>query len=341
MPDKRKSSRVTLGDVAKAAGVSPITVSRALRNPDMVSAELRERVMSFVEQMGYVPDIAAQALASRRSQLIAVLVPAMTNYVFSEVMNGIEARVRPTDFRLLYANSHFDPCEEARHLKLFLGQRPIGVIIAGVDGPQDNSALLSRMGCPVVQIQEIRETALDMAIGFSHFDAAAAATHHLVECGYRRIALLGGNLGVRGERRLLGYRSELERHGIFDPALVRGSAVFEGVGAGAELFRDLLERVPDVDAVLCQTDDLALGVLFECQRQGRRVPDDIGVCGFNDLEFAQGCVPPLTTVQVPRYDMGYRAADMVIAARSGARPESRVDVGFQIMVRGSTKKRPT
>lgn len=335
------NSRVTLNDVAEAAGVSSITVSRALRNPDIVSESLREKIIAIVEDMGYVPDFAARALASQNSGVIAVLVPSMSNYVFPAAMAGIEARVSSTDLRIHYANSHFSEEEEVRQLKLFLGQRPAGVIIAGVGDGIRGHSLLQRVHCPVVQALDRTQPPLDMAVGIDNFAAAASAARHVVEEGYRNIAILGAAFDIAGQRRRQGFQSVLEQHGLFDRALISCDVTSYDIQVGAQLLGRLLDSGRPIDAVLCQSDELALGALFECQRRGIRVPEEFGICGFYDLEFAGTCPPGLTTVRLPLHEIGRLAADMVIRAQTGDRQVSTmVDVGFELVVRGSTKRRP-
>ena len=331
--------RVTLANVAEIAGVSAITVSRALRNPEIVSQEVRERILKVVDEIGYVPDMAARSLASRDSGLITVLVPSMTSYIFSDVMRGIEARVGEDDFSLHYANSMLNQDEEARHLKHIAGLRPVGLLIANVPGEKDNSEHMRRLGCPVVQVQDISSEPFDMAIGVDHSKAAAVATRHLLDCGYKRIGVLGRFFGVRGERRHVAYRQEMENAGAYDADLIQATPAPFTVQSGSMLMTELLDRVGSVDAVICQSDELALGALFECQRRGIRVPEEMGICGFNDLEFASVSVPPLTTVRVPRFDVGYQAADMLLKAYYGrySGPAKR-ELDCELMVRGSTAK---
>ncbi|MGV8936262.1 MAG: LacI family DNA-binding transcriptional regulator [Allorhizobium sp.] len=335
---RNRQERVTLLDVATAAGVSSITVSRALRQPEKVSQGLRESIIKLVDEMGYVPDFAARALASENNGIIGVLVPALANYVFLGAMRGIEDRVRATDFRIQYANTHFDPGEEIHQLKLFLGQNPAGLVIAGVETHQDVWGLLKRAACPVVQIMDTGDAPVHMAVGINHKAAAITATRHLIDRGYRRIGLLGGSVDIRGERRLQGYRTVMEENGLFDPALVIAADGQTSVAFGCHLLARLLNTVPDADAVFCHNDDVALGALFECQRRGIRVPEDFGICGFNDLDFASVAYPALTSVRVPRYDIGYRAVDMIMrAAAKEWVPTTAVDLGYQFMERQTTR----
>jgi LacI family gluconate utilization system Gnt-I transcriptional repressor len=184
---------------------------------------------------------------------------------------------------------------------------------------------------------EIGDSPVDMMVGFSHYDAAAAAISHILEQGYRRIGFLGARMDPRVQRRFEGYRDAMKAASLFDPNLIVTTSVPTTVTLGGTLFADLLARTSDIDAVFCVNDDLALGVLFECQRRQMSVPGDLAIVGFNDLEFTASAVPSLTSVRTNRYEMGRHAVTMVIDAIEGRRPrEAVLNLGFQLMVRESS-----
>lgn len=336
---RQRQDKVTLSDVAQRAGVSAITVSRALRDPEKVSPPLRDAILKVVEEMGYVPDLAARALASKNSGLVGVLSPGLTSHAFLALIRGIEDRVRPSDLRIQYASADSDSEDQLRQLRFFMSQNPAGLIHVGQIGDPAIDDLLSHAPCPVVEIMDISRQPTDMAIGIDHRLAAETATRHLLAKGYKRIAMLGGAWDFRARRRQDGFQAVLEEAGLFDPALVLSIDSSTSVGLGCHLLDRLRNEFPDADAAFCHNDDIALGVLFECQRRGLRVPDDFGICGFNDLEYAGFAFPGITSVRVPRYEIGYRAVDMIIrASGSGAYPAKVVDLGFQLVPRGSTAR---
>ncbi|MCZ8158285.1 MAG: LacI family DNA-binding transcriptional regulator [Rhizobiaceae bacterium] len=336
---RQRQDKVTLSDVAQKAGVSAITVSRALREPDKVSPQLRDAILKVVEEMGYVPDLAARALASKNSGLVGVLSPGLTTHAFLALIRGIEDRVRPSDLRIQYASSDSDTEDQLRQLRFFMSQNPAGLIHVGQTGDPAIEDLLRRAPCPVVEIMDISRQPTDMAIGIDHRLAAETATRHLIEKGYRRIAMLGGAWDLRARRRLEGFKAVLEAAGLFDPALVLSVDSSSSVGLGSHLLDRLVTEAPDADAAFCHNDDVALGALFECQRRGLAVPTDFGICGFNDLEYAGFAFPSITSIRVPRYEIGYRAVDMIIrASGSGTYPAKIVDLGYQLVARGSTAR---
>jgi LacI family gluconate utilization system Gnt-I transcriptional repressor len=336
---RRNSGRPTITDVARLAGVAAITVSRALRDPSLVSAELRRQIEAAVAELGYEPNVNARALASSRADVIAVLVPSLTNIVFADFISGVYKALRGNRLQIQIGNTHYSPREEERLVAMFLGQRPSGLIVSGIDQSKATLKLLQTAGCPVVQVMEYDDEPVDMLVGFSHFEGGKAATRHLVEAGYSRIGFIGARMDPRSQRRLAGYRLALEEAGIFDPALIVTTPTPSSVPLGGELLCQAMAKTPALDAVFCNNDDLALGVLFEAQRQAIRVPQALGICGFNDLDLMGVAHPRLTSVRTPRFETGHRAVQMVLRRLQGGAEEQRcVDLGFQLQVRDSTMR---
>jgi len=337
---RRSGGRPTIADVARRAGVGAITVSRMLREPERVSADLRPLIASAIEELGYVPDRNARALASASADVIAVLVPSLTNNVFAEVIRGIYDGLGER-LQIHIGNTHYSGLEEERLLRVFLGQRPSALIVSGIDQTPASRTMLEASGCPVVQIMETGPDPVDMLVGFSHHEGGRAITRHLVDAGYRRIGFIGARMDPRSQRRLAGYRSVVEEAGLYDPRLVNTTPKPSSVSLGRELLRDALARAPDLDAVFCNNDDLALGVLFECSRAALKVPEILGIAGFNDLDMMEVAFPSLTSVRTHRYEIGRRAVEMAIAAISGNPPAKKiVDVGFELKPRESTSRKP-
>lgn len=341
-PRRNNRTRVRLSDVAAKVGVSPITISRALRHPEKVSPELRQQILRVIDEMGYVPDLAARALASRHSGVVSILAPDVNDHLFIDVMRGIEARMRDTGLLTQYANTFYaaDYSAEQHQQQILsvLGQNPAGIIMVGPERLSEMGGLFAKISCPVTFILDQSQKPDRMAVAVNHEEAGAAATRFLFAKGYRRIGLIGGSLDTRQQQRAKGYERALREEGIFDPSLLCLEPEQTTVGLGCRLFGELMARAPDMDAVFCQNDDLALGVLFECQRLGIRVPEDLGICGVNDLDFAAFTHPPLTTISVPRYDLGFQAADMLVRAiESGESLDGRMQLDFTLVERETTR----
>jgi LacI family transcriptional regulator, gluconate utilization system Gnt-I transcriptional repressor len=334
---RSKPDNIRLTEVAKLAGVSPITASRFFRHPEALSIGKRVRVESAAKELGYVPNLAARALASQRTEVIGVLIPSFTNNVFSDVLRGIYDAFEGSRYSIQLANTRYSLLQEERLLQLFLAQKPAGMIVTGIDQTPQSRSILEAVDCPIVQIMEIGPDPIDMMIGFSHADACHAGISHLLEQGYRRIGFLGARMDPRVQRRLAGYQAAMKAASLLDPHLIVTTPVPTSVTLGGTLFADLLARAPDTEAVLCANDDIALGALFECQRRHIAVPEQMAIVGFNDLEFMASSVPTLTSVRTNRYEMGRNAATMVIETLEGRPPEQRiVDLGFTVMERQSS-----
>jgi LacI family gluconate utilization system Gnt-I transcriptional repressor len=337
---RTKFGEARLAEVAKLAGVSPITASRFFRNPEALSASKRERVASAAKELGYVPNLAARALASQRTEVIGVLIPSLTNNVFSDVLRGIYDASEGSRYSIQLANTRYSILQEEKLLRLFQAQKPAGLIVTGIDQTAESRSVMDAMNCPIAQIMEIGPEPVDMMVGFSHYDAAFAAVSHLLAQRFRRIGFLGAQMDPRVQRRFGGYRDAMKAASLFDPRLIVTTPVPTSVTLGGTLLADLLSRAPDSDAVFCGNDDLALGVLFECQRRHISVPEDMAIVGFNDLEFMASAVPSLTSVRTNRYEMGRSAVTMVTAAIDGNRPpEPVIDLGFELMIRQSSSAR--
>ncbi|NOZ32989.1 MAG: LacI family DNA-binding transcriptional regulator [Alphaproteobacteria bacterium] len=334
MSDYRK---ITLSDVATRVGVSAITVSRALRSPEKVSVVVREKIFAAVEDLGYVPDAAARALASSRTNVIGVLIPSVTNNVFSDVLKGIYTGIENTPFDLQLGNTRYSVLSEEQLLRVFLSQRSAGLVVTGTDQSGAARALLASAPCPVVQIMETDNEPVDMVVGFSHYQAGQAATEHLLAQGYKKPAFIGARMDPRTQRRFRAFADTAKKAGAFDPARVATTPAPSTVTLGGQLFGDLLATAPDTDAVFCNNDDIALGVMFEAQRRRISIPESLGICGFNDLEMMAVAEPPITSVRTPRFEMGQRAIAMLIEAIGGTPPaRPLVDIGFQLLRRRST-----
>ena len=341
MPRKgRKLGPIRLTEVAKLAGVSPITASRFFRNPEALSVSKRERVESAARELGYVPNLAARALASQRTEVIGVLIPSLTNNVFNDVLRGIYDASEGSRYTIQFVNTRYSILQEEKLLRLFQAQKPAGLIVTGINQTGESRTVMEAMNCPIVQIMEVGPDPVDMMVGFSHYDAAFAAISHLVSQGRRRIGFLGARMDPRVQRRLDGYRDAMKAASIFDPNLILTTPTPTAMTLGGTLLADLLAKAPDLDAVFCINDDLALGVLFECQRRGVPVPEKLAIIGFNDMEFMASSVPSLSSVRTNRYEMGRDAVTMLIDAVEGRRPEKPVvDLGFELMIRESSAAR--
>ncbi|WP_045858246.1 LacI family DNA-binding transcriptional regulator [Teredinibacter purpureus] len=332
-----------MSDVAELAGVSAITVSRVINRPEKVSAVVKQKVFSAIDSLGYIPNHSASALASSRSGVIGVVIPSLSNSVFNDVLKGIYEVTGPTGYHVVLADSHYSPLEEERMVRTLLGQSPEAMIITGGNQTELTRNMLLGAGIPIVQIMESVDEPIDMNVGFSHREAAFEVVSKIVAAGYTKLGFLGARMDSRAQQRLQGYRNAMEAQGLFNDDWVMTTPRPSSIAMGGELFTSLMAKSEgECNAVFCVNDDLALGTLFECQRMYISVPDKMAICGFNDIEASALVNPPLSSVRVPRYDMGVTAAQMALRVlsdddNSAAEQHNKiVDSGYQIMMREST-----
>jgi LacI family gluconate utilization system Gnt-I transcriptional repressor len=330
-------AKPTLIDVAQEAGVSAITVSRALRTPEKVSDSKLKKVNDAVKKLGYLPNLSASTLASSQTNSVVVMIPSVSNHVFVNVLRGIELAFKDTKLTIQIGNTGYDPLEEERMLRSALNPAPAGVILTGFEQTEIAQELLKNISAPIVQIMDVDHEPIEIGIGFSHEAASRSATKHLIAAGYKHIGFVGAQMDPRSQKRLAGYRAAIRQSEQGDERIATTNEPSD-VKMGSVLFSKLVSSYPTCDAVVCNNDDLALGVLFECQRRGIRVPEDFGICGFNDLGVTSQTVPSITSVATPLFQIGYEAGKAILAKQDGV-SDTNIDLGFEIVSRESTLSR--
>lgn len=336
-PRSRATGRITLADVAQAAGVSPITVSRALRGERAVDPELVVRVQAAVAKLGYVPNPAARALASGTSSHVAVLIPMLSNALFVDLLEAIQRTLRQAGYQTLIGVTHYDQTEEETLLREQLLHRPAGLLVTGRERSEATRQLIAQSGIPCVHLMDASGAAGEYCVGFSQADAGQELTRHLLARGHKRIAFAAAQLDPRTLQRLDGWRRALQAQGLYDPALEWLNPAPSSISLGGRMFEQIMGQQPAIDAIFFCNDDLAQGALLAALRMGIAVPERVAIAGFNDLTGSDQMLPPLTTVRTPRSEIGSAAAQMLLALMRGeavARPQ--VDVGYDVVVRGST-----
>jgi LacI family gluconate utilization system Gnt-I transcriptional repressor len=325
-------------DVERLAGVSVITVSRVLREPHKVADDTRSRVMSAIEQTGYVPNLVARSLKSQRSGFIAAVIPSVTHSIVAEVTRGMSEVLREQKLHLLLGDSGFSPHEEEELVSSFLARRPDAIYLTGTTHSSGTRRMLEAARIPVVETGNLTDAPIDMLVGYSNFEAARAMTLAMANRGRRKIGYIGqiGREYIdRVQDRHRGYEAALRSKRLpYGDLQIETELSFRG---GADGLAHLLDQASGVDAVFCTSDVIAVGVIFEAQRRGIAIPRTLAVAGMDDQEVARECVPALTTVHMPRYEMGRRAAEMLCQRLEGLSVKKRVvDLGFEIVVRDTT-----
>ncbi|MGK9237241.1 LacI family DNA-binding transcriptional regulator [Inquilinus limosus] len=346
----KRSLRPTMRDVARLAGVSPMTVSRVQAGSSRVAPETRDRIRRAIEQLGYVDDKVAAALSSRRTGFIATLVPTITNSNFADTAHALSEVLRRTGYQLLIGYTLYRMSEEEALVRTMLERRPEAIVLAGMNHTEAACAMLRSAGIPVIEIWDCGAAdPIDRAVGFSNIEAGRAAARHLIALGHRRIggigpAVDGDSRDFRGGARLTGFAEALREAGLPTDAMVHRGQVPLSFAGGAAAMAQLLDTAGPIDAVFAVSDLAAVGALMECHRRGIAVPGQVSILGFGDFEIGAQCVPALSTVRIDAAGIGHRVGELllrILAPEDDAPAPPRViDVGFEIVERGSTARRP-
>jgi len=329
---RRGSGAITLRDVAKLAGVAPITASRVLNTPEQVSVDVRQKVLDAVQRTGYVPNRMAGGLASSRSRLIAAVVPSTVMSVFMPTIEALNDTLFDAGYQLMLGQSGYSASREESLLEAIIGRRPDGIFLTGILHPGLGRTRLMASGIPVVETWDLTPTPIDMLVGFSHADIGREVARFLIAKGRRKLALIRAE-DERADRRASAFNEAVVRSGLA-PVTVVNVGASRSLQSGRDALGQLLAQAPDVDAVFCSSDLLALGVLTEARVRGIAVPGQLTVLGFGDVPFAADMAPALSTVHINGVEIGRLAARSLIDRAERREVAQRVvDVGFSIVER--------
>ena len=333
---------LTLRDVSEASGVSEMTVSRVLRNRGDVSDATREKVLAAAKELGYVPNKIAGALASNRVNLVAVIIPSLSNMVFPEVLTGCNSVLEDTVLQPVVGVTDYLPEKEERVLYEMLSWRPSGVIIAGLEHSDASRAMMEAAGIPVVEIMDSDGKPIDAMVGISHRRAGREMARAILKQGYQRIGFMGTKMPLdhRARKRFEGFTEELAKSGveIEDRAFYSGGSA---LAKGRELTAEMLTRSPELDFLYYSNDMIAAGGLLYLLEKGIDIPGQIGLAGFNGVELLQGLPRQLATMDACRTEIGRKAAE-IIAARLHEPPqeiETRITLSPKITYGNTLKRR--
>lgn len=327
-------SPVTLADIAKLAGVSPVTVSRAINTPSLVKPRTLEIIETVIAKTGYVPNLLAGGLASRKTRLVAAIVPSVASTIFAETIEGLNAELVSAGYQLLLGLSGYDTERELELTRAILARRPDGIILTGISHLKETRAMLTGAGLPIIEIWDSTPSPLDTAIGFSHSAVGALVAKHLLIRGYQRYAQIGAN-DPRAVQRRDGFVNHLA--GIAEVELptveMNTPSTFQD---GRAAMAQLLDRGTGTLGVFCSSDVVAHGALAEAHARGCSMPDELAIVGFGDFDFAPHTHPPLTTVRIDRRDIGLKAARSILRKINGSDDvEPMIDIDFHIVARGT------
>lgn len=337
-PPKRP---LTLRDVSEESGVSEMTVSRVLRNRGDVSDATRAKVRDAAKRLGYVPNKIAGALASSRVNLVAVIIPSLSNMVFPEVLMGISEVLDETELQPVVGVTNYRPEREEDVLYEMLSWRPSGVIIAGLEHSDAARAMLKASGIPVVEIMDTDGEPIDAVVGISHRRAGREMANAIVRQGFERIGFLGTKMPLdhRARKRFEGFTEALAKRGleVVDQEFYEGGSALK---KGREMTETILRRSPDLDFLYYSNDMIGAGGLLWCLENGVEVPQKLGLAGFNGVDLLDGLPCRLATMDAGRMEIGRAAAQIVADRASGAvtKGGQRIELTPRLQI-GQTLKR--
>ncbi|MHC9235908.1 LacI family DNA-binding transcriptional regulator [Pseudooceanicola sp. 502str34] len=309
-----------------------MTVSRVLRNRGDVSPATREKVLQAAKRLGYVPNKIAGALASQRVNLVAVIIPSMSNLVFPEVMTGISRTLEDTDLQPVVGVTDYDQAKEEKVLYEMLSWRPSGVIIAGLEHSDASRAMMQAAGIPVVEIMDTDGTPIDSAVGISHRRAGREMAKAIIAAGHRKIGFLGTSLGrdYRARKRYEGFTQALAKAGV-EVADTEFYTDGSALAKGREMTRNMMVRHPDLDFLYYSNDMIGAGGLLWMTEQKYDIPNKIGLAGFNDVSLLQGLPRKLATMDSCRQEIGKLAANIILDRLAGKEtPEGKIELAPKI-----------
>lgn len=337
----------TLADVARYANVSTATVSRCLNSPNLVVPLTRERVLSAVHHLGYTPNFGAQALAAKQTNTIGVVIPTMENAVFARGIQAFQEELVRNGKTLLIASSAYDEALEAEQVRTIVARGADGILLIGYHRSEAIYEYLKKRSVPFVVAWSFDPAQPQPAVGFNNKIAMADLARQVIRQGHRNIACISAPIATndRARERVAGIRLAMAEAGLSADELVLTQTPY-GIESGEIAFRATLAKAPDSTVVMCVNDVLAIGALRAAKEMGLRVPDDISITGFDDIELAMLADPALTTVHVPHREMGRRAASMLIQMVKSGKVCESIELPTDIRLRRSlgsqlTEPQPT
>ena len=329
----------TLKDIAREAGLSLITVSRALRRPDAVAPPTRAKVGEAIDRLGYIPNLAARSLVSQRSNTVGAIVPILRSTLFSSAIQSLATVLQANGIQLLVGASERSLDIETDLLKAFVGRQADAIVLPGFTHSDGLREHLQRFRGPVVETFNLRPDPIDLVVGYDNLEAARQLTLTLLARGYRRVALVGGDFNNNDQ-------AFDRQRGFFIAIREAGLSVLEAhvvslpqpttMESGRAAIRRLLSGPVRPDLVCFHSEIPAVGALLECLRMGLSLPGDLAIAGYGDLEISANLPVPLTTVHVRSDDIGRCAGELIVRRLRGEAVDNPVvDVGFEIAMRAS------
>ncbi|MBE1274457.1 substrate-binding domain-containing protein [Enterovibrio baiacu] len=323
----QKPRRPTMQDIADHVGVTKMTVSRYLRSPEKVAPKTSEKIAAALEEIGYIPNCLPNILSNQCSQTLGVILPSLSHPVFQGVIRGIESVAEESGYQLMYAQYDYDQAVEEKRIETLLSFNVDGLILAGSDHSARIQKMLKTAGVPVVEMMEASDGSSTPSVGVDNTFAARSMVTMMIERGYKHIVCLSAKKGIFTREKTQGYVEAMDEHSLTPRSLSAKS--MSSVFLARQMTRKVLERYPETDAFFCTDDEIAAGVLLECQRQSINVPEDIGIAGVHALDIGQSMMPRLASIVTPDRQTGEKAMLSLLAQIQGV-PHRTAPLEFEL-----------
>jgi LacI family gluconate utilization system Gnt-I transcriptional repressor len=325
----QRKTRPTLQDIADRVGVTKMTVSRFIRDPNSVAEKTREKISAMINELGYIQNRAPAMLSKSSSKAIGILLPSLSNQVFANLVQGIEQVTKERGYQTLIAHCNYDELEEEEQIAFLLSYQVDGLILTETKHTDRTRQMLKSAGVPVVETMELPENPIDMAVGLDHMEAAYHVVTQMIASGKRHIMYFGARLDTRTKLRRQGYDKAMLEAGLLARHILTDE--HSSFTLGGALLIEGLELMPELDGIFCTNDDIAIGAMMECAHRGISVPNDISIVGYNALDIGQAISPRLVSVDTPRFDIGKKSAELLLDALANKRQDQKVvDMGFSL-----------
>ncbi|KAE9533604.1 gluconate operon transcriptional repressor GntR [Ursidibacter arcticus] len=324
-----KHKRPTLQDIATHLGITKMTISRYLRNPNSVAIATQERIAQAIEQFGYIPNRAPDILSNAKSRAIGVLVPSLTNQVFADVIKGIELITDQAGYQTMLAHYGYSVEKEEKRIESLLSYNVDGIILSENHHSERTRKMLEIAHIPVIEIMDSSEVGIQQAVGFDNISAAQAMVETMIQRGHKNIVYFSARMDKRTQLKMQGYELAMKKYGLIPHSLRTEQP--SSFSLGSSQLQQALKQFPNLDGIFCTNDDLAIGALFECQRLGIQIPTQIAIAGFHGHDVGQSLTPQLATVITPRLEIGKVAAQELLDRINGLpQQKSIINLGYQI-----------
>ncbi|MWP62614.1 MULTISPECIES: gluconate operon transcriptional repressor GntR [Gilliamella] len=320
--NSHKKRRTGLQEIANLIGISKMTVSRFLRDPNLVSKPLQLQISAAIDELGYIPNKAPDMLSNAKSNAIGIVFPSFTNQVFADILKGIETVTDARGYQTMITHTGYSSDKEESRLRSLLSYNIDGLILTERTHTPATLKMIEISGIPVVEIMDSVSPCIDMAVGFDNFTATKNMIQRMITKGRRNIVYFSARQDQRSIIRQQGYEKAMEDAGLIPRTLATKEA--SSYELGARFLHQILTEFPCVDGIFSTNDDLALGVLLECQRMGIEVPKKIAIVGFHGHQIGQFMNPKLASIQTPRIEMGKIAAELLLKRINGEQIDKKV-----------------